>query len=241
VEIALNPVMTEAGTMVLAAVVDISDRKQKEQHIQRSLKEKTNLLSEVHHRVKNNLQLIHSLLDLQVLQTEDTSVRDILESSKRRIESMARIHQVLYQSNDFAEVEMSEVLQSLTENIANSFKTDTSQACLSLNVESVLLPITQAIPCGFIVNELVTNALKYAFPDNRSGEVTVNLVLEEDNLVSLSVSDNGVGLPPDIDLGNLSSLGLELVSVLAEQLGGSLQVNRIQPTRFEIRFSIEGQ
>jgi PAS domain S-box-containing protein len=241
VEIALNPVPTEAGTMVLAAIVDISDRKQKEQHIQRSLKEKTNLLSEVHHRVKNNLQLIHSLLDLQVLQTQDASVRDILESSKRRIESMARIHKVLYQSSNFSEVEMSEVLQSLTENIANSFKTDSSQASVILNVDSVLLPITQAVPCGLIVNELVTNALKYAFPKNQSGEVIVNLVLEEDTIVSLAVSDNGVGLPPDIDLDNLSSLGLELVSVLAEQLGGSLLVNTIKPTRFEVRFSIKGQ
>ena len=241
VEIALNPVTTDTGMVVLAAIVDISDRKQKEEHIQSSLREKTTLLAEVHHRVKNNLQLVHSLLDLQVLQTEDPSVQEILESSKRRIESMSRIHQALYQSNDFSEVDMGNVLHSLIDNIATSFQVETGHVNLSLNIESVSLPITQAIPCGLIVNELVTNALKYAFPDNRAGEIEITLALETDELARLAVCDNGIGLSPEIDLDNLSSLGLELVSVLSQQMGGTLAVSREKSTQFEIRFNVKGK
>ncbi len=239
VEIALNPMDIDSEMMVLAAIIDISDRKQKENRIQASLREKTTLLAEIHHRVKNNMQLIHSLLDLQASQSDDPKVAEILENSMRRIKSMSLIHQSLYQTNDFSGVDLSEVLQILVENIANSYNINTDLVKLVVDVETVTLPITQAIPCGLIVNELVANALKYAFPDNRPGEVVVKLVLEEDGTVSLSVSDNGIGIEHDLDLNNLSSLGLELVSVLSEQISGQLTVQCSNPTRFEIKFKLQ--
>lgn len=237
-EVALNPISTDSGTVVLAAIVDISDRKQREQHIQNALKEKTTLLSEVHHRVKNNLQLIHSLLDLQALQTDDPAVVEILENSKRRINSMSLIHQAFYQSNDLANIELSEVLRTLVENIATSYNPTENPIALTIDADSVCLPITKAIPCGLIVNELVTNAMKYAFPDNNAGEIKVILNLDEKGQACLSVTDNGIGLPADLEFDNLSSLGMELVSVLAEQIGGELTVQYSNPTRFEIRFTL---
>ncbi len=238
IEIALNPIPTESEIMVLAAIVDISDRKQKENAIQASLREKTTLLAEVHHRVKNNLQLIHSLLDLQASQTGDPRVVEILTSSILRIKSMSIIHQALYQTDTFAEVELSEVLHNLIQVIASSYNVNNQQINLSVDVESVTLPLTQAIPCGLIVNELMTNVYKYAFPDGRPGEASVQLVLDENKKAKLTITDNGVGLSPEVDLENLSTLGLELVSVLTSQIDGTLSVNRCNPTLFTVEFSI---
>lgn len=238
VEIALNPVDTDEGMKVLAAIVDISDRKQKEDRIQAALKEKITLLAEVHHRVKNNLQIVHSLLDLQSSQTKDPVVRSLLENSMGRIKSMSLIHQTLYQSKDFARVAFDEVLSSLVSNIAMSHGIDEKRLTLAIHVEPVALSIAQAIPCGLIVNELLTNAFKYAFPDSRSGTVSVGLQIEDGDQVTLSVSDDGVGLAPDFDLTSLPSLGLELVTVLAEQIGGELTIQPANPTRFAVRFAL---
>ncbi len=241
VEIALNPVDTDEGMKVLAAIVDISDRKQKEDRIQAALKEKITLLAEVHHRVKNNLQIVHSLLDLQSTQTNDPVVRTMLENSMSRIQSMALIHQTLYQSKNFARVALDEVLSTLVSNIAMSHGVDDSRVAITIDVESVALPITQAIPCGLIVNELITNALKYAFPDGRSGAVSVTLTVADDEQITLTVSDDGVGLTPDIELENLSSLGLELVTVLADQMGGELSIQHANPTQFVVRFALRSE
>lgn len=240
IEIALNPVAGDDGTKVLAAIVDISDRKQKEKRIEANLKEKTTLLAEVHHRVKNNLQLVYSLLDLQGLQTDDSKAKEILESSKQRIKSMSLIHQALYQSNDLANVNLNTVLNNLIDNVAASYNIHSNPVQLSIDIASVSLPITRAIPCGLIANELVTNALKYAFPDHQDGCVEIKLIVDEDSMACLSVSDNGVGLAESVDLDNLTSLGLELVFVLSEQMGGSLNINRSNPTRFEIIFDTLG-
>ncbi|HET8710145.1 MAG TPA: histidine kinase dimerization/phosphoacceptor domain -containing protein, partial [Spongiibacteraceae bacterium] len=241
VEIALNPVETDEGLMVLAAIVDISDRKQKEYRIQTTLRENMTLLAEVHHRVKNNLQIVHSLLDLQSTQTDDPAVRAILENSMGRIQSMSLIHQTLYQSKNFARVALDEVLQTLISSIANSYGVDEERVKMVIDVKSVELPITQAIPCGLIVNELVTNAFKYAFPEKRSGAMRVELSINDDERVLLEISDNGVGLSPDIDMDNLTSLGLELVAVLSEQIGAELTIQRANPTRFSIRFALRSE
>lgn len=237
VEIALNPIASGDGMRVLAAIVDISDRKLKEQRIRSALKEKTTLLAEVHHRVKNNLQLVHSLLDLQVLQIDDPVVIEILENSKRRIKSMSLIHQALYHSGDLANVELGEVLRTLINNIESSYSPG-KEIIFSVDADSLNLPITQAIPCGLIVNELVTNAVKYAFPDHRPGHVKVAVVLDGEGQAKLSVIDDGVGLPDDLDFDNLSSLGMELVTVLTDQIDGTLSVQRSNPTIFDIRFNI---
>ena len=237
-EIALNPIETNEGNKVLAAVVDIQDRKQKEDSIKSSLKEKVTLLSEIHHRVKNNLQIITSLLDLQSMQIDDPVAHAMLQSSMNRIQSMALIHQTLYQSKDFALVDFDDVLKTLVSNVASSYRIDDARVELTIHSVPLKLSISAAIPCGLIVNELITNALKHAFPGTRRGEIIVRLSVDDHHAL-LSVSDNGVGLPRAIDLGNTHSLGLELITILTDQLNGTLGIERAEPTRFSIRFPLD--
>jgi len=237
-EIALNPIETSEGTKVLAAVVDIQDRKQKEDSIKSSLKEKVTLLSEIHHRVKNNLQIISSLLDLQSMQIDDPTAHAMLQSSMNRIQSMALIHQTLYQSTDFSLVDFDDVLKTLVSNAASSYRIDEARVELTIHCVPLKLSISAAIPCGLIVNELITNALKHAFPGARRGEIIVRLSVD-DSQATLSVSDNGVGIPRDINLDNTRSLGLELIAILTDQLNGTLSIERAEPTRFSVRFPLD--
>jgi len=239
IEIGLNPIETEDGTMVLSAIVDISDRKQREERIQAALTEKDILLGEIHHRVKNNLQIIYSLLDLQSAQISDPVALGMLRDSQNRVRSMAQIHQTLYQSKDFAEVDFSHFLDSLVPTLVASYGVDPSQITLSIDAEHVLLPIDAAIPCGLAVNELISNALKHAFRPDKGGAIAVALTREADGKVSLSVSDDGVGVPETVDIANTSTLGLQLVTLLADQLGGSFSMRRADPTRFVLTFPID--
>ena len=239
VEIGLNPIETEEGQMVLSAIVDISDRKQKEERIQVALKEKDMLLGEVHHRVKNNLQIIHSLLDLQSSRITDESVIDLLRDSKNRIRSMGLIHQTLYQSKDFAKVDFRQFLDSLVPTLIGSYGINPDRITLSLEAEQIQLPINAAIPCGLVVNELISNAMKHAFADGRRGEIAVKLFEEPDGKAVLSVSDNGIGIPEDVGLSKTSTLGLQLVTLLSDQLGGQITMGRSDPTEFVLRFPIE--
>jgi PAS domain S-box-containing protein len=236
VEIALNPIETGEGLKVLSAIVDISDRKQKEDRIQAALKEKVTLLGEIHHRVKNNLQIVHSLLDLQASQISDPVVKGMLVNSMHRVQSMAVIHQTLYQSENFSQVDLGEVLSRLVANVQSSYVADPQRIRIAVEAEPVLLSITKAIPCGLIVNELITNALKHAFPFEAGGEITVKLKAKGDNRILLSVCDNGVGLKEDAQFADTHTLGLELVTILADQLGGKLVVQRSNPTCFSIVF-----
>jgi PAS domain S-box-containing protein len=236
VEIGLNPIETDEGPMVLSAIVDISDRKQKEERIRAALKEKDVLLGEIHHRVKNNLQIVGSLLDLQSAQVSDPFVLQVLRDGQNRIRSMALIHQTLYQSNDFAEVDFSQFLDALVPRLVGSFGVDPERIRLAMAPTTVRLPINSAVPCGLIVNELVTNAFKHAFPDGRAGEIALDLTAEADGRVCLAVSDDGVGLPDDFEVGQTTTLGLQLIALLADQLGGTLTIERANPTRFLVRF-----
>jgi PAS domain S-box-containing protein len=240
VEIGLNPIETEEGPMVLSAIVDISDRKQKEERIQLALKEKDVLLGEVHHRVKNNLQIVHSLLDLQSSRITDRTALAMLRDSQNRIRSMGLIHQTLYQSKDFAKVDFSRFLDSLVPTLVGSYGVNPDRIALSVKAEQVLFPINAAIPCGLIVNELISNALKHAFPGDRRGEIRVGLFSEPDGAtVVLSVADDGVGIPDDVDLGKTSTLGLQLVTLLSDQLGGKIAMRRSNPTEFVLSFAIQ--
>lgn len=235
VEIGLNPIETEEGPMVLSAIVDISDRKQKEERIQAALQEKDVLLGEIHHRVKNNLQIIDSLLDLQSSRVDDETIRSMLRDSQNRIRSMALIHQTLYQSKDFARVDFGGVLDSLVPNLVASYGLQPERITLRIQTDEVFLSINQAIPCGLIVNELITNSLKHAFAES-GGEISV--VLNADNAareVYLMIADNGAGIPEHIELGKTGTLGLQLVQLLSEQLGGNVAMQR-QPAQFVIRF-----
>ncbi len=239
IEIGLNPIETEEGTMVLSAIVDISDRKQKADRIEKALKEKDILLGEIHHRVKNNLQVIHSLLDLQTAKVQDETALKLLKESQNRIKSMALIHQTLYQSKDFAGVDFGNFLDSLVPSLVSSYAPDPGLITLSVNAAEVSLPIGVAIPCGLIVNELVSNALKHAFPERRAGQIAIELASEVHGQVALSVSDNGVGFPVDLDVANSMTLGLQLVALLCDQLRAQLTVNRSNPTSFLLRFSVQ--
>jgi PAS domain S-box-containing protein len=239
IEIGLNPIETEDGTMVLSAIVDISDRKQKEERIQNALAEKDVLLGEIHHRVKNNLQIIYSLLDLQSAQISDPVALGMLRDSQNRVRSMAQIHQTLYQSKDFAEVNFGHFLDSLVPTLVSSYGIDSERLTLSIEAEQVLLPIDVAIPCGLAVNELISNALKHAFRPGQDGTITVALKRDADGQVRLSVSDNGIGVPDHIDIANTTTLGLQLVALLADQLGGDFSMRRSDPTEFLLSFPIK--
>jgi PAS domain S-box-containing protein len=239
VEIGLNPIETDEGSMVLSAIVDISDRKQKEERIQVALREKDVLLGEVHHRVKNNLQIVHSLLDLQSSRVTDRDVLGMLRDSQNRIRSMGLIHQTLYQSKDFAKVDFRHFLDSLVPTLVASYGVSPDRMKVSVEAAQVLLPISAAIPCGLVVNELISNALKHAFPGERKGKITVKLYPEPSGKVVLSVADDGIGIPEHIDPSKTSTLGLQIVTLLADQLGGEISMRRSGPTEFALRFPIE--
>jgi PAS domain S-box-containing protein len=238
VEIGLNPIETESGKMVLSAIVDISDRKHREDRIQAALKEKDILLSEIHHRVKNNLQVIHSLLDLQSPKIRDDAALQLLKESQNRIKSMALIHQALYESKDFARVDFGSFLDVLVPNLVSSYSVDPGLISLSIDSADVSLPISAAVPCGLIVNELISNALKHAFPAGMRGHIQIELTREPDNFTALNVSDDGIGIPDSFDLADATTLGLQLVSLLADQLGAEVAIHRSKPTRFSLRFKV---
>jgi len=237
-ELGLNPIETEDGVKVLSAIVDISERRRQEEHISNALKEKELLLGEVHHRVKNNLQVIQSLLYLQSSKTKDDSVIRILTESQNRIKSMALIYQTLYTSKDFSRVDFGMFLDSLAPSLVSSYSVDPGRVSLAVRTAACSLPIDAAIPCGLIVNELISNALKYGFPEGRRGQIEVELAHAPDNQVVLSVSDNGVGLADDVSLENFKTLGLQLVTLLADQLRAEMDVTRANPTRFRFQFPV---
>ena len=239
IEIGLNPIETDAGSMVLSAIVDISDRKHKEDSIHAALKEKDVLLGEIHHRVKNNLQIVHSLLDLQSNNISDQIVLGMLRESQNRIRSMALIHQTLYQSKDFAKVDFRAFLDSLAPTLISSYGLGSDRVKLTMNASEVQLPINAAIPCGLVVNELISNALKHAFPGDAHGDITVDLSSDSPTMVVLAVSDNGIGIADDFDLAQTATLGLQLVTMLTDQLGGQLDVHHRNPTRFKLRFPLD--
>lgn len=243
VEIGLNPIDTDEGPMVLSAIVDISERKQREQDTKLALKEKDMLLGEIHHRVKNNLHVIHSLLDLQSARIVDPTIQAMLLDSQNRIRSMALIHQTLYQSKNFSGVDFSTFLDSLIPTLVSTYGVDPSLIALSIEAEDVNLPIGAAIPCGLLVNELISNALKHAFPGGRSGEIAVSVrstpgTQRDGERVILQVSDDGIGIPDNVELGRTETLGLQLVALLTDQLHGTLTINRGNPTSFAIDFPI---
>jgi len=221
----------------LTLVRDITDRKQAEEQIKSSLKEKEVLLKEIHHRVKNNLQIVSSLLYLQSRKTSDDQVLSVLRESQTRVRSMALIHEKLYQCGDLANINLGDYIRSLTSYLLNSYGVASHMVNLKINVESAPLGLDRAIPCGLIINELVSNALKYAFPQGRRGEIFVNLLRDGDDKLVLMVKDNGIGLPEGLDVTDTPSLGLQLVSTLVKQLDGTMEVRRKGGTEFRMILS----
>jgi two-component sensor histidine kinase len=195
------------------------------------------LLQEVHHRVKNNLQVIASLLKLQSGYTKDPRVLEMFKESQRRVESMSLIHDKLAQSEHLTRVDFAEYIHTLCTHLFASYGVRQDTVRLQLDVEAVTLGVDTAVPCGLILNELVTNALKHAFPGGKSGDLRVHLHGRETGKLLLQVSDNGIGFPPDVDFRRTPSLGLQLVCTLTEQLDGTIELKSHQGTTVKVAFT----
>ena len=217
--------------------IELAERRRIEAQITASLREKEVLLKEIHHRVKNNLQVISSLLDLQASNIEDSRTVDMFRDSQNRVNSMGLIHERLYQASDLARIDFAEYIQDLANNLFYSYAGNSESIELRIQVESIYLDVDTGIPCGLIINELVSNCLKYAFPEGSSGTIDIALRHEGDDMI-LSVCDDGVGLPPGMDYRKTSSLGLKLVSTLTRQLKGKIEVSSQNGSQFIIQFPV---
>ena len=206
-----------------------------------SLEEKDALLKEVHHRVKNNLQLISSLLSLQSTHIADPAVAELLTDSRNRIRAIALVHENLYQAGNFSKISMASHIQSLCAHLGRAYDSASRRAEFLIEVSDLYLDMNQALACGLIINELVSNALKHAFPNKRAGRVWIELRPFSEQGLILVVSDDGVGLPHDLDFRRLDSLGLQLVHDLTEQLHGTVAVSRDAGTTFTITFNEAGR
>ena len=213
---------------------DITERKKNEKLVKRSLKEKELLLMEIHHRVKNNLMVISSLLNMQSRQIKDKEVLSLLKDSQSRARSMAIIHEKLYSSTDLKRINFGEYINDITEELFKTYSTNPN-ITLKMDVEDLMLDINTSIPLGLIVNEIVSNSLKYAFTHEEKGTVTVKFH-RKDKVYTLTVGDDGMGLPADLDLHNTQSLGMQLVTNLTEQLDGELKLDITNGTCFKISF-----
>jgi PAS domain S-box-containing protein len=215
---------------------DMSEQKEAEVRIKASLEEKEILLKEIHHRVKNNLQIVSSLLQLQASYIKDTDALQIFEESRDRIKSMALIHEQLYQSNDLAQIDFPEYLRSLLNMVLSAHRSNRTRVETNLHVDPVSLDLDTAIPVGLITNELVTNSLKYAFAGRSVGEIGVRLTKSESGDFLLMISDNGVGLPEKFNFDKATSLGLRLVRILTRQMRARLEISNGMGTQFRVYF-----
>jgi PAS domain S-box-containing protein len=232
-------IFDESGFVVEYQAVgrDTTDRRKAEERIRTSLLEKDVLLKEVHHRVKNNLQVVSSLLSLQSNYIKDQHSLALFQESQNRVRTMALIHEKLYQSKDLADIDFAAYVNNLTAFLYRSYVIDPSLVRMEVDVKAASVNIDKAIPCGLIINELVSNSLKYAFPGGRGGRVRVSLHEQEDNVLHLTVGDDGVGVPADFDERARSSLGMQLVVSLAAQLGAKWSMDRSGGTEFHFAFS----
>jgi PAS domain S-box-containing protein len=214
--------------------LEASKRKKAEENLKASLKEKEILMKEIHHRAKNNLTIISSLLNLQSRHINDKEALNIFKESQNRARSMALIHEKLYRSDDLRKIDFGEYMRSLTVELFNSYRAS-QEIELNMNITNIDLDINTAVPLALIVNEIVTNSLKYAFPDKKTGNVSVSFGKDADEL-KLIVEDNGIGFPIDLDFRNTNSLGMQLVNSLTEQIKGNIKLERDEGTRFIIDF-----
>lgn len=229
-----------------ALQAEISKRELAEQRVEELLKEKEVLLQEIHHRVKNNLQIISSLLNLQSKFIKDPHALDLFKDSQNRIKSIALIHEKLYESPNLDKIDFAEYVQYLTTQLLNSFGVCSQHVTLRTNIQHTCLGIDAAITCGLIINELVSNSLRYAFPGGREAEITIDFCSAAKvggvrNYI-LMVRDNGIGLPNGFDFRKAESLGMQLINTLTEQLRGTIEQVKCEGTGFKISFpsSFEG-
>lgn len=233
-----DPVFDERGAFTGAVyiVADITDRKWAAEQIKAALREKEVLLKEIHHRVKNNMQVICSLLNLQSGLSEDPHILEILQQCQNRVTSMALVHEQLYQSENLALIDFAKYIQNLVDNLFSSYDVSSEVIDLKININNIHLNLDAAIPCSLIINELISNSLKYAFIPGTKGEICIRFEPGNNNHLLLSISDNGIGFPQYLDFQNTKTMGLQLVNALTAQLSGIIELNRTMGTEFQIKF-----
>jgi PAS domain S-box-containing protein len=221
---------------LVLVIKDISERKKAEEKLRETLREKEILLKEIHHRVKNNMQIVHSLLNIQSRQLKDIHVLNILKETQNRIRSIGLIHEQLYKSENFSKIEFGEYIQKLVEGLFQSYRIDPDHVSPKIDAAGVTLDINKAIPCGLIINELVSNSLKHAFKEGRKGVIQVQMMSGTNGQFALAVNDNGVGFPESLDFESAGTLGLQLVNILVDQIRGAVKLDRENGTLFHITF-----
>ena len=219
----------------IAVVEDISVRKDAETAVKRSLNEKEVLLREIHHRVKNNMQVISSLLSLQAASIDDARLHKMLMESQGRVRAMALIHEILYDSGDLSKIALKPYVSRLAAGLKRMFARDEGRVRLSVESDDVTLGIDAMVPCGLAISELISNSLKYAFPNGQDGEINLQVTSVPDGGIKLVVRDNGIGMPADLDIRTTKTMGMGLVvSLVEKQLRGRLDLDRSQGTCFTI-------
>ena len=234
-----TPVLDVRGNLLgyRGVDTDITERKLAEEHLRKSLREKEILLRELHHRTKNNMQVISSLLDLHSINIEDKNILNIIKEVQHRIKSIALVHEKLYQAKDLSDVNLKDYIMDFAHALLKSYEGSQGKVYLKVDVDDIFLSLDTITPCGMIISELVSNSMKYAFPDSRKGEITIECHSADDGGVELRISDNGIGLPEGIDFRNTKSLGFKLICKLAEdQLRGTVEKEGGKGTTFLIKF-----
>ncbi len=242
VEYSAYPIIDDDQTTgAVIAFTDISERKEYLSRIESSLKEKEVLLREIHHRVKNNLQIISSMLNIQSSYITDKKSQIIFEESRNRVRSMALIHEKLYQNESLSKLNLKEYVQELVNNLIKSYRKNINKIDAEIKINGIFLTADTAIPLGLIINELVSNSLKYAFPDERKGNITLSIFPISGTRFRMIVKDDGIGLPDDFDFKNTDTLGLQLVNSLINQLDGEIVLQNGLGTQFDIDFKAISQ
>jgi two-component sensor histidine kinase len=229
-----------SGTILLKRELEAKEmeRRAAEEGLKKSLDEKEILLKEVHHRVKNNMQIISSILKMQQRQVDDPRLKEVLEESQNRIHSMALVHENLYSNENLSKILFSNYVKSMAGNLARTFSRSQNNIQLEFDIEDVYMPLDTGIPCGLIINELLSNSFKYAFPDSNSGVIRIQLKnIGHDNF-EMEVSDNGIGINGGFNIENSKSLGMKIVTKLVQQIEGTLNYDFSKGTKFKIKFKI---
>jgi PAS domain S-box-containing protein len=227
-ELGLSFVRTRQGTVAIGLITDLTQLKRAQQ--------KETQLKEIHHRVKNNLQVVSSLLGLQSRTSHDEDVRKMFQESQNRVQSMALLHERLYRSDNLNDIDCRQYVGQLAAYLFRSYGVSLSRVQLRSSIDDILLNMDHAVPCGLVINELVSNALKHAFPQSERGEIRIEMKKTSAGTILLRVSDTGVGLPKELNLGKARSLGLRLVRTLAGQLNARVDVSSENGTQVEIEF-----
>lgn len=240
VEFNATVIETMEGRRILAICRDITNRRAIFENLMSSLHQKEVLLKEVHHRVKNNLQIISSLLNLQANKITDAGTLRLYDDMNNRIRAMSIIHERMYQSSDFARVDLADYIRTIADDLRATYATNCPRCEMSFDTVPIFMELTQAIPCGLMINEILSNTFKYAFPPDFRGSPAIFIALHEidDGRIDLVIGDNGVGLPDGIDPEKVESLGLHLIHLLAQQLRGTLAIDRTDGTRYSLRFTL---